>query len=93
MAAGPDGKTLEPADAAGGAGGEAEVVAFVRGLEGTIDRALLRHPRGETFLYGIHQGLDPRMAALLVDRYRRAGWSGVELREGLTGALNLILIP
>lgn len=89
MAVGPDGATTIPAPEE--TGGEA--AAFVRGLEGTIDRALLRHPRGETFLYGIHQELDPRMAALLVERYRAAGWSAVELREGLTGAYNLILIP
>ena len=83
MALGPDGETTLPPPEDG----------FVRGLEGTIDRALLRHPRGETFLYGILQELDPRAAALLVERYRVAGWGEVALREGLTGAYNLLLIP
>lgn len=84
MARAPDGTLSSPADDPGG---------FVRGLEGTIDRALERHPRGETFLYGIHQELDAATGALLVERYRAAGWSEVHLREGLTGAFNLILIP
>ncbi|HET7322025.1 MAG TPA: hypothetical protein VFI96_05995, partial [Longimicrobiaceae bacterium] len=66
---------------------------FTRGLEKIVDGALQGVPAGHPFIYGIHQGLSPRMMEALRTRYRQAGWSEVILTEGLTGAYMLTLRP
>lgn len=72
-------------------GGEEAVLAA--GLAGVIDRALTRHPRGDTFVYGIHQEISPAVVERLRQRYVSSGWSRVTLRAGATGAYMLILTP
>ena len=67
--------------------------AFASGLEGVIDRALLRLPAGDRFVYGIHQGLPPAVGDCLVRRYLAAGWSGARITPGATGASTLVLSP
>lgn len=49
------------------------------------------HRWGDSFVYGIHQALSPRMMAALARRYREAGWGDVRIREGATGAFMLVL--
>lgn len=71
----------------------AEERGFADGLEGVIDRALLRLPRGERFVYGIHQGLPPAVADCIVSRYLAAGWSAARITPGATGASTLLLAP
>ena len=70
-----------------------EDLVLADGLAAVIDKALERHPRGETFVYGIHQGLSPGALERLREHYEAAGWSGVSLREGATGAHLLVLRP
>lgn len=70
-----------------------EEVSLARGLCGVIDRALERHPAGETFVYGIHQKVAPGVLESLRRHYVGAGWSGVALREGATGSHLLVLTP
>ena len=65
----------------------------VPGLCGVIDRALERHPRGETFVYGIHQKVAPGVLESLKRHYVGSGWSSVALREGATGSHLLVLAP
>lgn len=93
MAVGPDGRRLEEPLESGAGGTAAELLDFVRGLEGIIDRALQAHPRGDTFVYGIYQEMDPAVAELLTRRYLGAGWSEARLKPTLTGAATLILVP
>ena len=71
----------------------AEETALAKGLAAVIDRALARHPPNETFVYGIHQELAPGVAAGLREHYVAAGWTGVSLREGASGAYLLVLRP
>jgi hypothetical protein len=71
----------------------AEDAALAKGLAAVIDRALARHPRNETFVYGIHQELAPGVAECLRAHYVDAGWTGVTLREGASGAYLLVLRP
>ena len=66
-------------------------LALADGLAAVIDRALARHPAGETFVYGIHQELSPAALEHLRARYLEAGWREVALREGATGAHLLVL--
>ena len=90
MARGPDGSVAAP----GGCEGlSADERAFAAGLEGVIDRALLRLPRGDRFVYGIHQGLPPAVGECLVQRYLAAGWSGARITPAATGASTLVLTP
>ena len=72
---------------------DGENAALADGLAGVIDRALARHPPGETFVYGIHQHVGPAVFERLRQRYLAAGWAGVTIREGATGAHLLILTP
>lgn len=90
MAVGPDGKAAAAAPC-----GElaAEEMAFVQGLEGVIDRALRGVPRGERFVYGIHQELAPAIGECLVRRYLEAGWREARILPGATGAATLVLAP
>lgn len=67
--------------------------ALAESLAGVIDRALVGHREGETFLYGIHQHVSPGVLACLRERYRASGWSGVSLRESATGTYLLVLMP
>lgn len=90
MALGPGGERNEGEAAAGPAG---EELRFAQGLEAMIDRALERHPRGRTFVYGIHQELSGPTLEYLRARFVAAGWAGVDLREGATGAYLLVLTP
>ena len=90
MAIGPGGMAGSPAPCAEL---DAEESAFVRGLEGVIDRALRGLRPGERFVYGIHQGLAPRIADCLLRRYRDAGWAEAEMLPGATGAATLVLSP
>ena len=71
----------------------AEETALAKGLAAVIDRALARHPRNETFVYGIHQELAPGVAERLREHYVAAGYTGVSLREGASGAYLLVLRP
>lgn len=71
----------------------AEEAALANGLAAVIDRAVARHPRSETFVYGIHQELAPGVAAHLRAHYLDAGWTSVSLREGASGAYLLVLRP
>ena len=66
-------------------------IALADGLAAVIDRALLRHPAGETFVYGIHQELSPTALDHLRQRYTAAGWREVNLRTGATGSHLLVL--
>lgn len=93
MALGPDGTRLEAPGPEEIGSLTDEQLGFARGLEGIIDRALQRHRPGESFVYGIHQELDPPVADLLVRRYTAAGWSEARLKPGLTGAPTLVLVP
>ena len=93
MARAPDGSSLEDPRPDDLAGLNEEQVGFLRGLEGIVDRALERHRRGESFVYGIHQELDPPVMEFLVRRYRAAGWAEVVLKPGMTGAFSLVLVP
>ncbi|HEX6926565.1 MAG TPA: hypothetical protein VF167_14180 [Longimicrobiaceae bacterium] len=68
-------------------------VRLADGLAGVIDRALERHPPGETFVYGIHQHLSPGALERLRQHYLEVGWREVVLREGATGTHLLILTP
>lgn len=70
-----------------------EDITLADGLAGVIDRALERHPAGETFVYGIHQHVGPGVLESLREHYLSAGWRGVTLREGATGAHLLVLTP
>lgn len=70
-----------------------EEESLARGLAGVIDRALERHPAGETFVYGIHQKVAPGVLEFLRRHYVAAGWSRVTLREGATGTHLLVLTP
>ena len=72
---------------------DGEDAALAEGLAGVIDRALERHPPGETFVYGIHQHVAPAVFERLRRRYLAAGWAGVTVREGATGGHLLILTP
>lgn len=93
MAIGPDGaRSGAPAQAELEALDE-EQLGFLRGMEGILDRELSRHPRGESFVFGIYQELDAPTMDFLVRRYTAAGWSEVLLRPGLTGAHTLVLVP
>lgn len=67
--------------------------AFLRGLEAAIDRALVNHREGESFVYGIHQELSRPVAEALEVRYRAAGWREVRVKRGETGAQTLVLVP
>lgn len=93
MAVGPDGARLAAPTAEELAALGEEQVGFLRGLEGILDRALSGHRPGESFVYGIYQELEPAVVDFLVRRYTAAGWGEVKLKEGLTGAFTLILIP
>lgn len=90
MARGPDGVTGRPVvcDEL-----SAEERAFAAGLEGVIDRALLRLPPGDRFVYGIHQGVPPAVARCIVRRYLAAGWASARITPGATGASTLVLAP
>ena len=90
---GPDGAHADAPATADLAGLDAEQIAFLRGLEGIIDRALGGHRPGESFVYGIYQELDPPVVEFLVRRYRTAGWAEVKVNAGMTGAHMLVLIP
>jgi hypothetical protein len=68
-----------------------EDLSLADGLAAVIDRALARHPAGETFVYGIHQELSPSALERLRERYLAAGWGDVSLREGATGSYLLVL--
>lgn len=92
MARGPGGAGEAPELDEGSGLNRAEL-EFTRGIEKIIDRALAGIPPGQPFIYGIHQGLSPRMMDALRARYRQAGWSEVILKEGLTGAYLLTLQP
>jgi hypothetical protein len=92
MARRPDG-TLEDVDAGEPSAADAEELVFARALERIIDGALARHPPGGRFVYGIHQAITPATIDLLTRRYRDAGWSRAEIREGATGAFLLVLHP
>ena len=65
--------------------------SFADGLAAVIDRALARHPAGETFVYGIHQELSPEALDRLRERYQADGWREVSLRAGATGSYLLVL--
>lgn len=93
MAIGPDGVRLGPPSTAELEALGEERVGFVRGLEGVVDRALERHPAGESFVYGIYQEMDPVTMDFLVRRYTAAGWGDAKLKPGLTGAFLLVLVP
>lgn len=83
---------LKPARG-GGEGHRSVDVTLAAGLAAVIDRALERHPPNETFVYGIHQGLSEGVAECLREHYVAAGWTGVSLREGASGAYLLVLRP
>lgn len=70
-----------------------EAAALANGLAAVIDRALVRHPAGETFVYGIHQEIAPAVVEHLRSRYLATGWRRVTLRQGATGAYMLVLTP
>lgn len=72
---------------------ESDDAVLADGLAAVIDRALARHPAGETFVYGIHQQIGPAAMERLRARFTAAGWSRVSLREGATGAYLLVLSP
>ena len=93
MARGPDGITCaaELDRTAEGLNRMESELAF--GLEKIIDRTLEGHRRGEPFVYGIHQALEPRVADCLLRRYREAGWAEAEIIPGATGAATLVLSP
>ena len=90
MARGPDGAVANPLPCEALTPDER---AFAAGLEGVIDRALLRLPPGDRFVYGIHQGLPPAVGDCLVRRYLAAGWSSARITPGATGASTLVLSP
>lgn len=90
MARGPDG-TVAPSLTCDEL--TAEERGFAAGLEGVIDRALQRLPRGDRFVYGIHQGLPAGVADCIVRRYLAAGWSVARITPGATGASTLLLDP
>ena len=71
----------------------AEEAAFVRGLEGMIDRALRGVRPGERFVYGIHQELTAPIARCVERRYLDAGWAEARVLSGATGASTLVLAP
>jgi hypothetical protein len=90
MAIGPGGVAVASPDCPGLG---VEDLAFVRGLEGVIDRALRGVRPGERFVYGIHQELAPQIAECVVRRYLAAGWSEAVVLPGATGAATLVLAP
>jgi hypothetical protein len=90
MARGPEGDLPEGTACAGLS---ADEQAFLTGFEGVLDRALVRLRPGERFVFGVHQELPAAVAECLVQRYRAAGWTGVELIPGETGGCTLLLEP
>ena len=70
-----------------------EDIVLADGLGAVIDRALERHPAGETFVYGIHQHVSAGVLEHLRLRYLELGWGSVRLREGATGTHLLVLTP
>jgi hypothetical protein len=91
MARGPDGRMLPEGVADSSLEGEDGI--FAASLERIVDQALVRHPAGGRFMYGIHQDLPPGVAELLSKRYRSVGWREVAIRPGATGAHILLLTP
>lgn len=93
MVTGPSGEVGPAVEAGGTAPLDGDDGVFVNALESIIDRALKRHPRGERFVYGIHQEIDPAVAEVIERRYREVGWSKVTVRPGATGAYLVVLTP
>jgi hypothetical protein len=93
MARGPDGETYAAELDAEAEGFNRMEFELTLGLEKIIDRMMDSHRRGDSFVYGIHQALSPRMIESLARRYHEAGWGDAWIREGATGAYMLVLHP
>ncbi len=92
MARGPDG-SIYNLDVSEEDGINETEKSFLVGLEKIIDGAMETLPRGDAFVYGIHQSISPGMVQVLTRRYLAAGWREADLSEGETGAFDVYLRP